>query len=81
MAKRQGAVHVKVELRKLAAFRLAVYDPCDDEDTPEFIGPVFRDVPFDRLVMELAIKKFYRRIAKRDCSHYCMAAFPWEETQ
>lgn len=64
---------------KLLAYRLAVYDPCEPEDSPEFCGPVFRDCPADLLVMKLAIEMFNRKFAKREES-LCLAAFPWEES-
>lgn len=56
--------------------RLAVFDPCEDDD-PEFIGPVFRrSVPDDEFILRAAINRYNTMAAK--CSDgLCVAAFPW----
>lgn len=70
MAHLQEAV---AEARKL---RLAVFDPCEPDDSPEFVGPIFCGNAEDRYVMRLAMDR-YNALAKKANHSLCIAPFPW----
>ena len=57
-------------------YRLAVFDPCEDDEEPEFIGPVYGEGGFDRAVMQAAIRRFNELMEDTPELPYCMAAFP-----
>lgn len=65
-----------VKMSSRAAYRLAVYDPCEPDDSPEFVGPVFGETEFDKFIMRGAIRRFNKLVARKNLT-YCMAPFPW----
>jgi hypothetical protein len=56
-------------------FRLGLYDPCDPDELPEFIGRVFLDTPDDHLEMAEFIREFNGLVSRDPENIYCIGIF------
>lgn len=61
------------------SFRLGLFDPCEPDESVEYVGPVYHSTPDDELVMRLSIAK-YNALARKEGFPLCVGVFPWRET-